>query len=102
MVLNRTDTSALIIVAIGLLGLPNGNAMADDLLGIYVGGWVGQSHVRSDQVLFFKPDGTPRIEHSFGQYFDPKACPGKLYTGGLRNNARHDYGQSADYLLGQA
>ena len=56
---NPTDTSALIIVAIALLGLPSGNAMADDLLGMYVGGSVGQSHVRSDQVLFFKSDGTP-------------------------------------------
>jgi hypothetical protein len=94
-VLNRTDTSALIIVAIGLLGLPIGNAMADDLLGLYVGGSVGQSHLRSDQVLFFKLT-------ELLQYCGPKACPGKLYTGGLRNNARHDYGQSADYLLGQA
>ena len=56
---NPTDTRALIIVAIALLGLPSGNATADDLLGMYVGGSVGQSHVRSDQVLFFKSDGTP-------------------------------------------
>jgi hypothetical protein len=56
---NPTHTSALIIAAIALLGLPGGNALGDDLLGIYVGAAVGQSHVRSDQVLFFRPDGTP-------------------------------------------
>lgn len=56
---NPTHTSALIIAVIALLGLPGGNALADDLLGMYVGGSVGQSHVRSDQVLFFRPDGTP-------------------------------------------
>jgi Outer membrane protein beta-barrel domain len=56
---NPTHTSALIIAAIELLGLPGGNAMADDLLGMYIGGSVDQSHVRSDQVLFYKPDGTP-------------------------------------------
>ncbi len=56
---NPTHTSALIIAAIALLGLPGGNAVADDLLGMYVGGSVGQSHVRSDQVLFFSPVGTP-------------------------------------------
>jgi hypothetical protein len=55
---NPTHTSALIIAAIELLGLPGGNAVADDLLGMYIGGSVGQSHVRSDQVLFYKSDGT--------------------------------------------
>jgi len=49
----------LVIAAIALLGLPGGNTLADDLLGIYIGGSVGQSHVRSDQVLFYGPDGIP-------------------------------------------
>jgi hypothetical protein len=56
---NPTRTSALIIAALALLGLPGVNVMAEDLLGMYVGGSVGQSHVRSDQVLFYRPDGTP-------------------------------------------
>jgi hypothetical protein len=56
---NPTHPSAMLIAAIALLGPPGGNAVADDLLGMYVGGSVGQSHVRSDQVLFFRPDGTP-------------------------------------------
>jgi hypothetical protein len=38
--------------------LTSGQASAGDPFGFYVGGSVGQSHVRSDQVLFFRPDGT--------------------------------------------
>jgi hypothetical protein len=34
-------------------------ASAADSLGVYAGAAVGQSNVRSDQVLFFRPDGTP-------------------------------------------
>jgi len=56
---NLTHTSTLVIAAIALLGLSGGKAISDDLLGIYVGGSVGQSHVKSDQLLFSKPDGTP-------------------------------------------
>ena len=47
---NPTHTSALIIAAIALLGLPGGNAVADDLLGMYVGGSVGQSHLRANPI----------------------------------------------------
>jgi hypothetical protein len=54
-----THTSPQFVAAIALLGPPGGNALPDDLLGMYVGGSVGQSHVRSDQVLFIRADGTP-------------------------------------------
>ena len=36
-----------------------GQASAGDPFGFYVGGSVGQSNVRADQVLFLRPDGTP-------------------------------------------
>jgi Outer membrane protein beta-barrel domain len=37
--------SLLILVSLGLLTLPCGNTAADDLLGLYAGGAIGQSHV---------------------------------------------------------
>jgi Outer membrane protein beta-barrel domain len=51
----RTHTSAVIIASIALLGPLGGNAFADDSLGIYVGGSVGQSHLRADQLNFIGP-----------------------------------------------
>jgi hypothetical protein len=40
-----TNTSALILAAIALPALSGGNAMADDLFGLYVGGAIGQGQV---------------------------------------------------------
>src|SRR6266436_8108753 len=51
----RTHTSASIIATIALLGPLGGNALADDLLGMYVGGSVGQSHLRANQLDFIGP-----------------------------------------------
>jgi hypothetical protein len=47
-----THTSALIIAAIALLGPLGGNSLADDLLGAYVGGSVGQSNLRASDLDF--------------------------------------------------
>jgi opacity protein-like surface antigen len=52
---NPTHTYALVIAAIALLGLPGGGALADNLLGVYVGGSVGQSNVRGSQLDFIGP-----------------------------------------------
>jgi hypothetical protein len=46
---------ALFIAAIALLVPPGGRALADDLLGMYVGGSVGQSIVRASQLDFLGP-----------------------------------------------
>jgi hypothetical protein len=42
---NSTNFITLIVAAVALLALPCGNAMADDLLGIYVGGAIGQAQI---------------------------------------------------------
>jgi hypothetical protein len=39
----HTDIPALILAALVFLALPSGNAVAEDLLGLYVGGAIGQS-----------------------------------------------------------
>ena len=54
----RKHTGASVIATIAILGLPGGNAMADDLLGVYVGGSVGQSHLRANQLDFL---GSPYL-----------------------------------------
>jgi hypothetical protein len=53
--LNFTHTCAFVTAAIALLGLPGGSVLADDLLGMYVGGSVGQSNVRASQLDFIGP-----------------------------------------------
>ena len=52
MIPNPIYSSALLIAAFALLAPPGGRAIADDLLGAYVGGSVGQSHVRANQLDF--------------------------------------------------
>ena len=49
----HTDISLLILVGFVLLGQPSGNAVAEDLLGLYVGGSIGQARVEgsASQVL---------------------------------------------------
>jgi len=44
---NSTKSITLIVAAVALIALPLGNAMADDSLGMYVGGAIGQSHVQA-------------------------------------------------------
>jgi Outer membrane protein beta-barrel domain len=51
----RTHTIASIIATIALVGPIGGNALADNLLGMYVGGSVGQSHLRANQLDFIGP-----------------------------------------------
>ncbi len=52
---NSTQPYAFVIAAIALLGSPGGAALADDLLGMYVGGSVGQSNVRARHLDFIGP-----------------------------------------------
>jgi opacity protein-like surface antigen len=52
---NPTHICALVLAAIALLGPPGSSALADDLLGMYVGGSVGQSNVRASQLDFIGP-----------------------------------------------
>jgi hypothetical protein len=42
-----TDIPRLLLVTLVALAQPGGNALAEDLLGIYVGGAIGQSHVEA-------------------------------------------------------
>jgi opacity protein-like surface antigen len=44
----RPPASTAIIVALVIAGLPTGRALADDLLGLYVGGAAGQSQVEAN------------------------------------------------------
>jgi opacity protein-like surface antigen len=50
-----THICALILAAIALLGPPGNGAVADDLLGMYVGGSVGRSKVTASQLDFLGP-----------------------------------------------
>jgi opacity protein-like surface antigen len=43
----HTDIPLLIIAILVLLVQPSGNALAEDLLGLYLGGAIGQSHVEA-------------------------------------------------------
>jgi hypothetical protein len=42
---NSTNSIILIVAAFALLALPCGNGMADDLLGMYAGGAIGQAQI---------------------------------------------------------
>ena len=42
---NSTNSIILIVAAFALLALPCGNGMADDLLGMYAGGAIGQAQM---------------------------------------------------------
>jgi opacity protein-like surface antigen len=46
----------LILATLVLLALPISNATAEDLLGLYVGGAIGQSRVEATDVGFLKPE----------------------------------------------
>ena len=50
-----THICALVLAAIALLEPPGSSALADNLLGMYVGGSVGQSNVRASQLDFIGP-----------------------------------------------
>jgi opacity protein-like surface antigen len=47
---NHTGIPLLILSALVLLAKPSGNAAAEDLLGLYLGGAIGQSHVESKEI----------------------------------------------------
>jgi hypothetical protein len=57
---------ALSLLTLVLLALPSGGAMADDLLGLYVGGAIGQSRVVAD-TSFAPPFGAYAGQRDFEQ-----------------------------------
>jgi opacity protein-like surface antigen len=52
----HTAIPRLILATLVLLAQPSGNAVAEDLLGLYVGGAIGQSRVEATDVGFLSPD----------------------------------------------